>query len=270
LIGGEIVSNTASMDGGGLFIEDSDAKVEMDGVLIAHNTAPLGDGGGLYVSSAYVTVTNALIRSNSAGVLGGGVVVADGSAALEGVSIVDNTGGYGGGVIVESGTFTATNTTLSGNQAITEGGGIYIQNGTLTLVYVTVANNTALGAGGGIHNVAGTVALQDTLVAYGSPDNCSGALTSSGHNMEDGTGCGLASTGDITGTDPLLGSLVSDGGAWVRPLSPVSPAVDKGACLPLLTTVDQRGATRPQGDWCDIGAYELIRSDIYLPLVLKN
>lgn len=49
-----------------------------------------------------------------------------------------------------------------------------------------------------------------------------------------------------------------------------SPAMDGGACLPGLATVDQRGVTRPEGVECDIGACEWEWQKVYLPLVLRD
>ena len=75
-------------------------------------------------------------------------------------------------------------------------------------------------------------------------------------------------TGDIVGTgaspaDPLLGPLQDNGGpTFTHALQFGSPAIDKGnpatpgsggtAC----EATDQRGAPRPAGAACDIGAYE--------------
>ena len=47
-----------------------------------------------------------------------------------------------------------------------------------------------------------------------------------------------------------------------------SLAIDTGACVPTVTTIDQRGVTRKAP--CDIGAYEFIWHKVYLPLVLRN
>jgi hypothetical protein len=124
------------------------------------------------------------------------------------------------------------------------------------LTYTTVASNTANTAGGGIHRAGGTVLLQDSIVAYNSANNCNTALTSNGHNLEDANTCGFVATGDQQNTDPLLGPLAESGGTLVHPLLVGSPAIDEGLCLPGVTTVDQRGVTRPQGYACDIGAYE--------------
>ena len=188
-----------------------------------------------------------------------------------------------------------TNVTISGNTAADAAGGL-MQTGstTGTLVNCTVASNTLSGfaVGSGGLQVYSTVNMTNTLLAYNDNTNCliggsSGSLNSYGHNLEDGDSCDLGATGDITGTDPLLGPLGYYGGPTVgsmgsqepmrlQALRSNSPAVDKGddAGCP---SVDQRGVSRPvDGDksgvaTCDIGTYEFnLLNDAFLPLVLKS
>jgi Ca2+-binding RTX toxin-like protein len=83
---------------------------------------------------------------------------------------------------------------------------------------------------------------------------CSRALTSNGHNVADGFGCGLDGVGDLAGVDPMLGPLRQNGGPTpTHALRTGSRAIGNGgsACSPL----DQRGAPRRD---CDSGAYELV------------
>jgi hypothetical protein len=94
-------------------------------------------------------------------------------------------------------------------------------------------------------------------------------VTSEGHNLEDGTSCGLTATGDISDTVPLLGALTHDAGTWVHPLLDGSPAIDAGICIAGIAT-DQRGVARPEGATCDIGAYEWVWGKVYLPLALRG
>ena len=223
------------------------------------------------LSSATLRVDRGQIISNSAH-FGGGVYVSQGSAILGGTAVVSNTATSAGGGIYNSdlGTLTLINSTVSRNAAATSGGGLY-SGGTSALTYTTVTSNTAASGGGGIQrNPAGTVLLQNTIVAYADTENCNLTLTSNGHNLDSGTTCGLSATGDITGTDPLLGPLADDGGTLVHPLLDGSPAINAGACLPGVTTIDQRGVTRPRAAECDIGAYEYIWRETYLPLALRN
>ena len=98
--------------------------------------------------------------------------------------------------------------------------------------------------------------------------NSGETLNSLGHNLVGvGTGCPSGGPSDQT-VDPtdvfttVLGPLQNNGGSTeTHALLLGSPAIDTGdvACTDIdgepLTT-DQRGALRPQGAACDIGAYE--------------
>jgi hypothetical protein len=280
LSGGQVTGNTASR-GGGVYVREGTAT--LNGGQITGNTAT-NDGGGVYVSQSGATLglSGSQILSNTADDDGGGLYIGSGSATLSGGQVISNTAaGDGGGMYNNNGTLTLVNTTLSGNRATAGGGGgLWNNNNTSVLTYTTVASNTANTAGGGIRVAAGTVVLRNTVVAHNAStvvlnENCGGLdPTSNGHNLENLDTCGLGATGDITNTDPLLGSLVEENETWVHPLLDGSPAIDEGLCLPGVTTVDQRGVARPQGDGCDIGAYEfasvIVIHEVYLPLVLKN
>jgi len=75
-----------------------------------------------------------------------------------------------------------------------------------------------------------------------------------GFNLDSGTTCRLSQPTDLTGTDPLLAKLASNGGpTQTQALQPGSPAIDRGGtsangCPP----TDQRGVPRPRGPACDI------------------
>jgi len=273
LSGGQIVRNTAS-DGSGGGVSVWGGSAVLNGGQILSNAAHY-DGGGLSVAGgSSLALNDGQIFGNTAERFGGGMYV-DGSATLSGGQVVSNTangliGRGGGGIYHRGGTLALLNTTVSRNRATTGGGGgIWNYNGTSVLTCTTIASNTAAAGGGGIHWMSGTISLQNSIVAHNGAANCAGTLTSNGHNLDSGTTCGFTASGDITGTDPLLGPLVEDGGTLVHPLLEGSPAIDAGVCVAGITT-DQRGVTRPQGAGCDIGAYEWAWYKIYLPLVLNN
>jgi len=105
-------------------------------------------------------------------------------------------------------------------------------------------------------------------------DDCFGLVNSLGYNLVQQTSnCSFSGTtvGNITGLDPRLGSLQNNGGL-TRTLSPFSgsPEIDAGQ-TPYCTdangaplTTDQRGAQRPLGAGCDIGAVEALPYSVYL------
>ena len=86
-----------------------------------------------------------------------------------------------------------------------------------------------------------------------------GSLSSIGYNLVGNlSGCHFTSaTGDITGVvDPKLGPLADNGGqTHTHALLESSPAIDAGS---IALTTDQRGVTRPQGAFADIGAFEFV------------
>ena len=187
----------------------------------------------------------------------------------------------GGGISTAGGNVTITNCTISGNSAGGNGGGISSLNtgslsGPYTLTNVTITNNFAdnengvgngFGNGGGIFNLSpGTISLLNTIVAGnidpgGQAPDCSGTITSLGHNLIQSTaGCTITgdTTGNITGQNPLLGSLTKNGGPTPTQLPLAgSPVIDAGASTGAPAT-DQRGVSRPQGAGVDIGAVEVV------------
>ena len=267
LTGGQILSNSAHHDGGGVFVNESSATFTQTGAsTIAHNTAT-SNGGGVFVYAGTATLSGGQILDNSADD-GGGVCVYTTTATLtlsEGLVVSNTAGTRGGGIFNDSGTLTLVNTTVGQNTAtVGTGGGFHNIGGTAMLTHTTVASNTAASGGNGIQTEGGTVHLRNTLVAHNGITNCNVGLTSDGYNLEDDTTCGLAGAGDQQSTDPLLGPLADNGGdTQTYALLSGSPAIDAAGCLGGVTT-DQRGIPRPQGSQCDIGAYEVEQAELSL------
>jgi hypothetical protein len=125
------------------------------------------------------------------------------------------------------------------------------------LINVILWGNTAP-TGGGIYNdVGGT-----PQISYSDIQGCGG---SSSWNSD----CGVDGGNNID-ANPLLGPLADNGGfTMTHALGEGSQAIDAGDPATCPDT-DQRGVTRPQGDFCDMGAYEYLPTVlIYLPLIVK-
>ena len=238
---------TLAIDGNGevtIFAISQSTVVNIRNLTIQNGNASfLGNSGGAIFNEGRVTLTNCTLSGNSAAGRGGGI---------------DNIGG----------TATLTNCTLSENSAGTSGGGLYNEiTATAMLTNCTLDGNSAITSGGGIYNNSGTAMLTNTIVANSTPgQNCAGsAIRESGRNLSSDATC--FSSADLLNTDPRLAPLADSGGpTFTRALctaqgipdsscSGPSPAID-AADNALCPATDQRGAPRPNGSACDIGAYE--------------
>ena len=215
-----------------------------------------GYGGGVYVYGT-ATFTRCTFSGNS---------------ATAGIGPAGVGGGNGGGIYNELDLtlLTCTVASNSANGSPFDFGGGICDNGVLTVRNSTVANNQA-DYGGGIYT--GGANLGNTVVAGNSapgdgPDG-SGSFNSSDYNLvqnPNGVSFSGATTHNILGQNPLLGSLQDNGGpTFTMNLLPGSPAIDQGKSSGL--SVDQRGMGRPWdfpsisnaggGDGSDIGACEI-------------
>lgn len=200
---------------------------------------------------------------------GVGGIESSGPLTLERVTVSRN---LGTGLSLGTGATAVTNSTISLNRSPVGHGGIHTTAGPLTLKNTTVAGNSGPLGGGIVADGPGSVTLDNTIVSGNtdtdatvvSPD-CSGALTSGGHNLiKSVTGCpGFATPTDITGVSARLAPLASRGGlTQTQGLYPDSPALGRGnpagpdGLGANCATTDQRGTPRPVGTRCDIGAFE--------------
>jgi CSLREA domain-containing protein len=281
--------NVMSVLGGGI--------LHLSDVTIAHG-GNSNYGGGIY-NSGTLNITNTTFYSNTASLYGGGIMNGGGKLIVTNSTFYSNVAGYGGG-IYSNGPLTVTNsafysntasvsagggifnqsfniaiitnTTFYSNTATTVGGGLY-NEGTLTVTNSTIAYNAAALNAGGVRSSGGTVTLRNTIVAYNTAplyDNCysTTGFINGGNNLQFGgaiaSSCGVG----IPIADPKLGPLANNGGSTqTMALLPGSPAIDAGNDA-LCPATDQRGAHRPIGPHCDVGAYEDYLQ-IYLPLILK-
>lgn len=234
-------------------------------------------GAGI-ASSGTATVSNSTFSGNTAAWWGGGFTNS-GTVTISNSTFSGNTANGGGGLYNQSSAMTVSNSTFSGNIATARGGGGFFNYGAATIKNSTFSSNTATsGAGGGIR-VEGTASIANTIIANSSSSggDCynDNSLTFTGINLVgDGT-CSPRNGTDLFGSsgspiNPFLGALADNGGPTkTMALLTGSPAIDAGdntvcAAQPI-NNLDQRGATRPKGPNCDIGAYEISQ-----PLGLLN
>jgi Right handed beta helix region len=276
----------------------SKRELTLSGVVLTKCVAIAGAGA----AASTLHMSSSTISGNTAAI-GGGFYAAAGEIAGSTVSGNTATSFYpslsaagGGGIAVPPPprTMRIENTTISGNvTANTRGaadpgnhvayaGGLYIPSSQVTVVgstiagnKVTVADPAAVGGGGGLTGGSSSAPLiENTIIAGNSaptgPDVFRGIGASFDlvQNPAGATINQVVPNSTITGADPQLGPLASNGGPTQTMALPVtSPALDMGAAFGLST--DQRGLSRPLdfpqfpnspaagADGSDIGAFEL-------------
>ncbi len=121
-----IVSNVAlSLDGSGLASFNSDIEISNSIINNNHGMSVLGRGGGLYIETSQLTISDSQINGNSSG-FGGGFYLFDDSDVL-----IDHC-------------------EVSGNLVTSHGGGVYCQDSDVDVINSTFHLNEASGFGGSI------------------------------------------------------------------------------------------------------------------------
>jgi hypothetical protein len=167
--------------GGGIYIDSG--TLTLTNCTVSGNSA--ADWGGGIFSFGTVILTNCTVSNNSARQGGGGIDHRNGTMTLTNCTVSNNTAGYGGGGIDHrNGTMTLTNCTVSGNSAESLGGGIVnSNNGTMTLTNCTVSGNSARQGGGIDNNINGTMILTNCTVSGNSSNSGYGGGIMNIHTM---------------------------------------------------------------------------------------
>jgi hypothetical protein len=258
--------------------------------------------GGLDISTPTATITDSTIANNSVAVAeagdagtAGGIEASNTNLTMTGTTVSGNTitGGSSAGsagVRLTGGntppsTSTILNSTISGNSIAAgagtrSGGGVTADDqALLTLAQSTISDNTSPDAPNGIisASIPGPMTLRGDLINQGTT-GCTtalGAFTANAYNADAGQSCvGPAGDTDLDNAGAfLLDPLSFNGGpTQTRAFAATSSVLDQvpaAACKGLdgtsPLTVDQRGAERPFGSACDIGAYERVTCSGFLP-----
>ncbi|MCX7070594.1 MAG: choice-of-anchor D domain-containing protein [Gammaproteobacteria bacterium] len=242
-----VQSNTASKDGGAIYIAGGTLSVQLSRFL--NNTASSGGGAiGLENTARAFTVEGSSFSGNSAPF--GGAIYSPGA---RGGSIRNSS--FGGN---------------SARSAAVGGGGAIRIGGQLGLDSVSFSGNSTPTGGAQLAN-EGHVVLTNTLFAnpQGGGSNCSDVTidTTSRNNISSDTSCNFPSDpSNLSSTDPRLVPLALNApgstetfalctgvGTPDASCTGKSPAIDAGSTT---LTTDQRGVARPVGTAADIGAYE--------------
>lgn len=274
--------NTSVLAGNGVH---STGTVTVVDANIENNTAVYG--GGIYSdppdNSSSVTLINTTVQHNQAvdgfGGSGGGIAVYAGELRLYNSTVNNNAARNGGGIFNAATSF-VVNSTIANNTADEDGGGIYNLSNLIFVYNTTITGNDSDhdqddvgGFGGGINNrdparfgIVNSLLSNNTVRFVPVESNCSGTFELYGTNLASNVDitCETTNANFALLTSSLIGPLQDNGGpTFTQALLSGSEAIDgsidalgcvdeRGAALAL----DQRGANRPAGARCDIGAYE--------------
>jgi CSLREA domain-containing protein len=279
------IQGNRAASGGGLYASNEANLVRLDGVTVADNIAVRvrdrsgeyvnGAGGGLYLSAEQFIILDSLIIDNIAEEVGGGIYAASFDESLDRIehsAIARNAADRGGGIYFGAGATLVRNVTISSNDA-GSGAAIYNSVGVgqaITLIHATLADNGSGPAGGTRSEVlyqrigsSSWFTIGHTLIVDNGNPDCFGLpenFRSAGFNYGEAASCNLRLSSDLSGTpaDIALSGLSEIDGTLIHLLPPWSSAVDFiPASEPNCIEDDQLHEVRPEGDRCDIGAYEL-------------
>ena len=197
-----IYSNTAQLQGGGVYVSTSSAILRQN--RIAYNRAlavNAAAGGGIFVEGGTVTLAYNEIVTNTTPGFGGGVYLnaAATNSSLQHNMVTDNTAVKGGGLFVYRGRPVLIENYVLRNVSTgtaDSGGGIYIASAAshlISLLRNVIQGNQAQGRGGGLYI---TGAVQEIV---------NGNVVLANTAQSDGGGMYLAST-----TARMLNTVVAD------------------------------------------------------------
>ncbi len=244
----EAMVATTQGDGGAISFR-GEAEVSIANTRFSNNKATNGGAIANASSSGGLMITGSSFAGAAAEVDGGALFTRGGTSDITKSSFQNYRAQKAGGALnIRAGVIQVGNTTFEGNRAW-HGGGVALENGALEMTHVTMKGNGAATGGGAITNWGAAVILRNSIIDdSGGGGDCIGALDQIvGTLSRDGT------CGHFRSDDPLLGDLTGEP-AW-HPLRDGSPAIDAADPEFCLAT-DQRGAARPYGGGCDIGAVE--------------
>lgn len=231
-------------------IANGGGRLDVENVTFSGNTALDGTGGAIGAFGGTVGVVGSTFAGNSA-FAGGAIEISQGTTlTISNSTFTGNTALPGGAISNAGGAVEITNSTFAGNSAVV-GGALYnLTFATIDVTNSTFFGNTASGSqGAAIENAGLEITITNSLF---DGNGCGGGpMVDGGGNLDwpDSNCPGLNG-------EPALAGLGDNGGATqTMALGAGSAAIDAalaGAC----PATDQRGVLRPQGQGCDIGAYE--------------
>jgi hypothetical protein len=269
-----VFENSATGDGGGIFLNGGSAEIM--GNLVFSNTSTWSAGMRI-INNPVVSVVANEIRGNIAQNTGGGIDIdcCGGTTPLISQNLVigNHSGAGGGGLRVSSTNARLVNNIVAGNEA-NGGDGVLLEGWKSYPVSVTLVHNTLAGQGGGDEGIRAEawvdVDLVNNIIATFTTGVTNTAPTSStvtaDHNLFDGNGAdygdGVTSAHDVPGPAGFVSPATGDFHVTAESL-----AIDAGLDVEVRFDIDNQ----PRKGVPDIGADEYYPPIIvHLPLVLAH
>jgi hypothetical protein len=302
------INNNIATYGAGVYVY-SQSNPTLTRVNFYNNVASV-DGGGLYndQTSSGLTLTDVFFDGNHAIHSGGGMYNYKTHSALTRVRFDYNHAEFGAGLIMDGDTgSTMINGEFTGNQATSKGGGLYNYESSPLLTNVYFAQNTAVYYGGGIGSYASNSILTNVTFSGNSAPSGAGIYNSQNSHPQvrnsilwNDTGgeiyhdpqftsstitisyslvqgctpgvtwntalCGVDGGNNVPNADPRFES--PNGNIYRLQIS--SPAINRGnnAFLNGVTT-DMDGKPRIQNGTVDLGPYERLFYPEYIPFIIR-
>jgi predicted outer membrane repeat protein len=276
--------------GGAIYLSGS--RLTADNCTFRNNQAQAGDGGAIAAYTSTVTIdtdyplssasvttdrltpgapqattcdpklkrcsslySNTATNSTAANGNGGAIFASDSNLKVNKTILNDNLAQRGGAIYQAgvSATGAISNTLVYSNTSLQPfGAGMRVAGGVMTLRHATLANNT----GGAGYSPGSVQSYIYNSIFWGNSTVSFNPLTAAVCNIDQGGTAGPAA-------NPLF---MSPGGGEDYRLRLGSPALD--ACSSGLP-FDLLNIPRPAGSQYDMGAYELVITHLYLPVVLQ-
>jgi hypothetical protein len=259
-----ITDNQSDMDGGAIFVNGGSADILHNRIV---NNQAIWSGGMRIINNSDVSIIGNVIRGNVAQNSAGGIDIdccgGFQTFVAQNLILENDGGGYGGGVIVNTTNALLVNNILAKNVA-TNGANVWLDGMDSYPANVELTNNTIVGSldvdqavwvgdyvtGTLINNI---LTNHDNGIVITEPGS---SLISADHNI-------FWNTDDpFVGQNPLLVDPLLD---YRYHLSSLSPAIDTGLTVDLVTDID--GDPRPIKGY-DIGADEYYPK-VFIPVVSK-
>ncbi len=235
---GSTFSGNQSFGGGGAIYNDAKADITIKDSVFTNNKTWSDSNGGAIYNRGQLRINSSTFSANEAqGRFGwGGAVLNTGDGTLDIINstFVNNRAGHSGAAVRNDGKGQTTIqfSTFVENSTAVWGGALYMEGGMLMVSNSLFSQNVA-------NNTESDCASTKSLGTINSSNNLSNA------------GCGDKAAAGVA-------ALSNNGGlTQTVAIASNSNAIDAANGCPA-SAVDQRGTMRPQGEKCDIGAYEFV------------